>query len=717
MDSVGRSLVEVVFEEIKSGTLFEKLANELMSAIQGTSFVPVGGIHDKGIDGLEYVCEKDSDLRRKKIYQFSIRHDPKQKIRETIKTLKSNEIEFSQLIYGTNRVVKNQHEIIDDIVSAEDVFLQICDLNWFATNINHNPRAIEVFNRFVEENIHFDNRPVRGFELFNVRDPRIYVYLRQIVDRSDENRKLDEILIDTLIIMALEGTDSTKRLFMSKSEVLREIQAIRGFDQEWLRKTVSDRLEFFATKPRQVRHHRREEVYCLPYETRCDLEICRRNDEKLYEGFMNESLSMLETELCESDVDMCVARKLFEKTFHEIFHQQGLEFSEFLANRNGATSLDKSLQDIVNKLIEDSNVNATSVNRLEQALLKTVRDIVYHGSTTQLEFLRRLSSTYRMLFLMQCDPKLASFFEEMSKKLVIYVDTSILIPAFSEYFLKKRNQRHANLLRCARDAGIALKVTNIVLTELAAHFHGLKRTFGNEYENYEHLFRDSWKIQFIDDMLIRAYFHANHAGKIDDFRSYYETFVTWNSSNAVGELIEWVRAEFDIEYEDISNQELRIDPDEADELFRRLRKYKPTDEQTQSDVSQLLHIYAIREKNNELGKGGAFGYNTWWLTSDTSSQRAFSDMDKSHTRNNPYIRADFLYNFIDLAPSKRAVKRIYEKVFPTLLGVNISYFVPEQIRKSFLKYLHEQRNLADTPAYIGRLKAMSEEIKQRRYVR
>ncbi len=714
MDSIEPSALEAVFVELQDGQLFEKLAQRLMSAIQGSSFSPVGGIHDKGIDGLEYIWQDNAKQPLVKIYQFSIRKDSKTKIRETAKKLKSNGINYDQLVYGTNQIIPHPHELVDEILADFGVLLHICDLPWFANQINQSPQAVRSFNEFLKQHVVFRNRPVRGFELIDVADPRIYVFLRQMVDHPGESRKLDEILVDTLIIMALEGTASSKQRFRSKKEVLTEMQSIRRFDDDWLDKIVTERLNFFATKPRTVRHHRKEDVYCLPYETWLDLEISQRNDEKLYDGFMEQSISILEAELGSLDVDLSDACKLLEKTFHELFHQQGLEFSEFLSSGDGSTSLDKSLQDIVMNLVNEFKIVAANRQPLGGALLNTVREIVYNGSAIQLEFLRRLASTYRMLFLLQCDPKLASFFEEMARNLVVYVDTSILIPAFSEYFLDKKNQRHANLLRCAADAGITLKVTNIVINELSAHFKRIKRTFGAEYENRERIFEDKANIRYIDDMLIRAYFHAKHAGEIHDFQSYYQNFLLWNSSNEAGELVAWLESAFGIQYEEISGMYLHIDPQEEEELFERLRTYKPTDEQASSDVKQLLHIYAVREKNNELGEGGAFGYNTWWLTSDTSTQRAFADLGFSYTRKNPYIRADFFYSYIELAPSRHDVKRIYEKVFPTLLGVNISYFVPEEVRQAFFEHLQEQKNVADSPAYRGRVRSMSEGIKQGR---
>ena len=50
MATVRSSTLEMVFTKINNGFVFEKLAQRLMGAILETEFVPVGGIHDKGID-------------------------------------------------------------------------------------------------------------------------------------------------------------------------------------------------------------------------------------------------------------------------------------------------------------------------------------------------------------------------------------------------------------------------------------------------------------------------------------------------------------------------------------------------------------------------------------------------------------------------------------------------------------------------------------------
>jgi hypothetical protein len=54
---VPKSACEYVLKRIEDGYLFERLAQDLLAAIIGVTFVPLGGTKDKGIDGLRYVYQ------------------------------------------------------------------------------------------------------------------------------------------------------------------------------------------------------------------------------------------------------------------------------------------------------------------------------------------------------------------------------------------------------------------------------------------------------------------------------------------------------------------------------------------------------------------------------------------------------------------------------------------------------------------------------------
>ena len=253
--------------------------------------------------------------------------------------------------------------------------------------------------------------------------------------------------------------------------MLLNIETITSFDPNWLEEMLDKRLLLLSQKPlRKIKHHQPDDKYCLPYETRIMQAESQNQDKELYERFKVESTALLEDVFSNTGESSSDNFALLERIFHDVFSQQGMEFTHFFESGSGEDSVDKSLVDIVSNVIDSSGIQPIARNRTEQALLEVVRNIIYDGSECQLEFLSKLSSTYRMLFLVQCDPKLVNYFEAMAGKLNIFVDTSILIPAMSEYFLPDKNKRYTNLLLCARDAGIKLKITETVLDELEAHF-------------------------------------------------------------------------------------------------------------------------------------------------------------------------------------------------------------------------------------------------------
>ena len=100
----------------------------------------------------------------------------------------------------------------------------------------------------------------------------------------------------------------------------------------------------------------------------------------------------------------------------------------------------------------------------------TIRDIVYNGTSEQKDFLGRLANTYMMLFLLQVDPKVTTYFGQMASELRVYVDNSIIIPALSEYYLSKNNRRYWDLLKKASDAGITLIVEEQIIEETGFSF-------------------------------------------------------------------------------------------------------------------------------------------------------------------------------------------------------------------------------------------------------
>lgn len=69
-----------------------------------------------------------------------------------------------------------------------------------------------------------------------------------------------------------------------------------------------------------------------------------------------------------------------------------------------------------------------------------------------------------------------------------------------------------------------------------------------------------------------------------------------------------------------------------------------------------------------------------------------------------YIRPDFLYNYVSLAPSCQQTDGVFDTMFPTLMGVSISHHLPREIVDAVGSFIREhQKKLSENP---GRVKSI-----------
>jgi hypothetical protein len=114
-----------------------------------------------------------------------------------------------------------------------------------------------------------------------------------------------------------------------------------------------------------------------------------------------------------------------------------------------------------------------------------------------------------------------------------------------------------------------------------------------------------------------------------------------------------------------------------------LKIKKSNEEKAKNDAEMILSIYYLRAKGNETSVSGIFGYKTWWLSKDTNTYYAVEHVFKHEKYEiSCYIRPDFIYNYISLMPSEAEVRNAYGELFPTMLGVNLSYHMPHEIAKT-----------------------------------
>ena len=700
----------LAISQIQDGMIFEEFANSFLSAVLGYQFIPVGGTKDRGIDGLQYLYHREKYNRR--IFQSSIEKNAKSKIIRTLKTLSDNGLSCEVFTYVTNQRVRNLDVIIDEVYDLFNINIRIYDSEWFAVRVNESGATINAYSTFVDSYLHEFRRPEKEFYVANlVGDPTLYVYLKQQWTENKDKLKLNQILADTLILFALEGTDPDENKFRTRNEINEVISKHIKYDIKLLDDVVSERLVYLAKKPNnKINFHKNISGYCLPYETRLQLKEKQMSNLALYNAFREQTSVILVRHLSSSSISVHNPIKLIDQTINKLFYDQGLEFADFINHGETRGTFEQDLPDLISRVVEDSSVISKNKEPVKNALLTTIRAIVYNGTVEQKEFLKSLSNTYMMLFLLQCEPKVATYFKSLASKLNVYVGNSIIVPALSEYYLEPRNRRQSNLLKGSHRAGVKMFVNESIIKELVGHFRKIVKVFNTEYKEYEEIYLENEQtVEYVPEILIRAYFYARQRGQVNTFDEYIETFLSLSFYDAEASMSEWLKHEFGIKFQHSDSLDLNLNNNEINKLTEALTPVRANKLTARNDAQLILTVFGLRKLNNEIGTGSIFGYRTWWLSKDMQTQRKVNEVfDKYQV--SCYLRPDFLRNYISLAPSRQEVDKLYDDMFPSLVGVNISARLPNAVVKCVNSYIHEYAK--KNPARVkASLREMGEKLK------
>lgn len=712
MDTVDRQAFSFVLANIRDGDLFESFAQEFLAGVLGCAFQPVGGMHDRGIDGLEHLFAQHGSSRT--VYQASIEKQPKAKVERTIEALKKHNVQFDLLCYVTNVDVKDKDILEDQLLESTGVNVRLWDHNWFVTRVNTKDETVRTYHTFVKQYLHEYATPGSTYEVADLElDPRIYVFLRQQMETSAVGQNIEEVLVDALILFALEGTDPDEQIFMNAEEVIDRIHELVRFDIERIKATIMSRLSYLADKPRTIGFHKRVKGYCLNYSERTAIHERNIHDLALHEEFIADTRQQIKRHISSKFLAEDKSVQLVDSFLHKLFVRQGLQLAEIFTGDNASAAVIRDLPDVVAEMVSESTLIKEHHRDVTHGLLLVIRDMVYNGTAAQRLFLEKLSRTYLMMLLLQCDPAVANYFRTMAGSLTIFVDSSIILPALSEYFLDDKNRRFHNLLKGAQRAGVDLVIPPETIDELASHFIRVQHVYRDQYAPGESkgIFDEDEEVLYVKEILIRAFYYSKHRGKVETWSEFINSFVNPNLRNVHQDIVQYLETTYGIRYATAQSLGVNVPDDETKKLGERLAKFKAGGHgegqrlAAMADAHVVLTVFKIREKNNEIGTGGVLGYSTWWLSTDSTTHRSLVDVFGNRYRDQCYMRPDFLYTFIALAPGPMEIDGVLADLFPTVLGVNISYRVADEVVDAVHQFIKDHQQLS-----AGRIKSALREL-------
>ena len=710
MPSINHSLVEIALTRVNPSD-FEYFVNAFLPAIFGPEFVPLGGVHDGGVDAFQGTGLKEVK-KPHTFFQTSIQENHKAKIRHTVKRLRESGRYPKSLVYITAQSIKMLDNDEETLTTETRVFVKIRDARWIVANINHSHVTVAAYKSYLEPHLEF-LRHVGGATFIekpkHLASRAVCVFLGQEIERRSSHSQLIESVTDSLVLWALEGTDPDKNILATRADIIQKIEDVLPTAKHFIRGVLDNRLRTLSKKGnptgREVRWYRKTDEFCLPYETRQLVEKENIEDESLKAKVLRE-FEWRAQNLNENISPRLIARIVL-RAIELTFEAQGLELAAFLEERIGGYE-ELSISDRIDAAMQDTGTGDDDQFIAKEVALQTIRGAFYNSTQEERKYFSKLSRTYALLFSLQVDPRIVEYFQSMSSSLVLLVGTDILIRALSERYLKPEDQMTRNMLRMLKDAGADLVLTQPVAEEVHSHLKGTDLEFTYDFLETEpyvtvEVARHSPKI------LIRTYFYARlcpvpgvdgptgwkaFIGQVCDYPALHKPRGRDQVTKYLGE-------RFGLRFETTEALEEIVSPDAVRALTARLVEMRGENLRilAENDAKMVLGVYGKRQKLGEEHKANPYGYRTWWLTHETMVRKATVELVRE--KGSKYImRPEFLMNFIALSPTTEDVRRAYETVFPTLLGVKLSNRIREDLFHGLMKDAKDAMAIDDSRARV-----------------
>ena len=707
---------------------FESFVKSHWTAKEGNRFVPLGGVHDGGADGIIYPHDSRKDLPT--YLQASIQKNFKTKIQDTDARLKETGKKYKGIIFCTNQKVSSVLDQESALSEKLGCIIQIIDHERLLYTVNDSDLTINAFNTFVlpilSTVVTAENPPNIIPENKFLPDVSLCVFLKHELVRNQGKSELLESVTDSLIFWALKDTDSKLQKFMTINEIEKKILEVVPTVRQFLFGVLDDRL----TKLREtnvenmsIEYSRRNEHYYLTNETKMlileqDIQdkllikdvinlFQRRIAEKLNES--NENLELVET-----------AAEICLETVHSLFVEHGLKFTLQLKDESSALESQTIEERLKEQLAKKPNLQS-NYEQILRSCLHCLNEALFFCTGIEKLYFGHLSRTYVIMFLVQNEPKIVEYFKSMSSNFTLYIGTDIIIKCLSEIMLEKRNQIISNSLRMLKQKGSKLILTELVVKEVLSHILATHYEYKYQYEeNNNHMKVDD--VISIDRILIRAYFMTrfqSNEPKIKNmtWQKYLELFcmrpfINPEDSAQFEEFRAFLEKHLKLDYESEKDMTKNLENDQINDLANKIYFARDKKERKQeaekilcrNSAITILRVYDKRVEINDRSTS-PYGFKTWWLTDQSKLLTATIDLVEK--MNGRYmIRLEFILNYLLSKPEFSSVIKSYQLVFPTILGIQLSKHINEDVYESIVDAMHNEHifeNEARRDIELGKL--------------
>lgn len=707
-EAIHGDLIEIALSK-GNGTDFERFTNFFYPALAGVEFIPLGGNKDGGADAFQDVW---ADREIGIFYQASIQENYQDKIVKTVERLKDFGRNPNSLYYITSRKIPKIDVEERRLSTLTGINLRIRDGAYIASHVNDNAQTRGAFRDHLGHTLEFLKHigAAQTIQPSNhVKSPAVFVFLQQEIERRTGQSGLSEAVVDSLVLWALEGTDPDKGIFRTRKEIHESIINTLPFAKSLIENHLSSRLKHLASKQnatgREIKHHQKEDLFCLPYETRIMVQE---------ENASNEALRIRVLDEFEERVGKLQYAKEYSSNFKEIcnlallavqktFEMEGLEFAAFLENKTDSGDY-VNLGSCIDSVVIEAGIKPVKKAILYiQVISEILRNSFYDSSPNERLLYGKYGRTYSLFFSLKAEPRVITFFQDMTTDFYLYVGSDIIVRALSERYVHPEDQRVRNLLKILASAGATLVLAEPVLQEVQHNLHTSNLEFDNNFAGIESKVTEDI-VRNCPKILIRSFFYARMSSRKDieapsTWLDYLRQFCNpdrLNSEAGKEELKRYLMANFSLQYESFDEMEKIINFEknrrEFDSLESALLECKANRHLAKNDAMMAFTVYGRRDARGEGKKANEFGHQTWWLTGETSIIKYTKALVSKHGARF-MMRPEFLLNFIALVPKMADVRATYKSVFPSLLGIRLANRVKDEVFHKMMKQIKEVATL------------------------
>lgn len=652
-----RERFELSLERIRSAQweMFEHLCADFLAGEFAGLRTLAFAAGDDGRDGYLYSSEEEPGV----YFQYSVREDWDRKIRESGLRLHDRVKGARELIYLTNQIVgPAEDKLKRELREKYGLRLDVRDRNWFLERRGTTPQremAAEELAQAIVDPL------LRSKELYHDKAQALSsdeartacVHLAMQWADEDQSKNLTKTAFEALIRAVLSQSPEEWR---SLSEIVRGVlDMVPSGDS-------AQAANFADAAVRRLKNKRAVEVegvdrYRLTRDERKRLidRLARlqHDDEALGQQLKSSVAQVIRDSGYRGRVDHRRLALAVRQVVEGHLLAQGESFVSALARGHLADTEADDLKELSARVIRQDYQRPDP--RLATIVSMTAEQVLTSPAPEVDRHLRAFADSYTLMAFLQETPDVQGVVTKMFSTGEIWIDTTVALPLFAETLIDEPSgRRFTNMMNVAAECGLKFFATEGVIEEVDSHFGRCiaysRRAPGDEWTG---------KPPF----LYSAYTLAGRAP---------DAFMTWVDEFRGGlrpfdDVADYLARFFGIE---VAN--LQDEADKADSNVHRITEeiWREAHERRRAIASDAVTKARLvrHDLENYLGvlgrrgaeRANAFGYSTWWLTTDRVAYKTLDALRTelgSQAPSSPVMSPDFLTVYLSVGPIRRRVRK------------------------------------------------------------